>query len=498
MQNEKIAAYTSDGFEAMTHARMERESSQLAAAFLKHGLKVGDRVAILMENNLGWLSTALAIRRAGMLIVPLNWHLRIEEVQYVLANSDARALITSEAMVENAAQALRGLPEMELGLIWGEAQSGFVSISDALASIGDPPPVDEWDGGLMAYSSGTTGKPKGIIKARAPHRFGTPNALESLLVRTADIRPDTVYLCPAPLYHSAPINWSMTVLLSGGTVVLMPTFDAEAALAAIERFKVSIVQFVPTHMIRIEKLPAEVRERYDLSSLRCVVHAAAPCPPDVKRRMIEWLGPIILEYYAGSEGCGFTSITADEWLSHPGSVGRSKTGAIHIVDPETGDELPTGEVGLVYFEGGEGFRYHKDPERTRQNYHAKGWGTHGDLGRVDEDGYLYLSDRLTHLILSGGVNIYPQEVENILIDHPAIADVAVVGVPNEDMGQEVKAVVQLTEAGRQHPPAADEIIAYCREHLAGYKCPRSVDFTLALPRHPNGKLLKRELMDRYR
>ena len=493
-----FAAVMSNGSGTLGRAQLERDSVRFSHLLRSHGLGDGDRVAVLMENNLTWFLALLGIRRANMMAVPINWHLKPGEMNYVLADSDARAILTTDTLVDLATEALGTLPGIGLRLTNGPARREFLSLSDELDKHSDIASAHELDGGVMLYSSGTSGRPKGIIRPRPEVPFPTPNAIEALLTRKYGLDRDTVYLCPAPLYHAAPIGWSVAVMLAGGTVVIMPSFQPEATLAAIEQFKVTCAQFVPTHLIRMLKLPAETRLGYDLSSLKVVVHAAAPCPPEVKRQVIDWLGPVVYEYYSGSEGCGFTAIDSADWLAHPGSVGRSERGPIHIVDPESGNELGLGEIGLITFELGEPFRYHKDPERTRASVTAQGWGTHGDLGRVDADGYLYLSDRLSNLIISGGVNIYPQEVENVLVGHSAVADVAVIGVPNEDFGEEVKAVVELTAEARADPPRAEALIAFCKAELADFKCPRSIDFVDALPRHPNGKLLKRNLMDQYR
>jgi acyl-CoA synthetase (AMP-forming)/AMP-acid ligase II len=350
----------------------------------------------------------------------------------------------------------------------------------------------------MLYSSGTTGRPKGVRHPLEGLPIDAPGALVALASMLFGLNENTIYLSPAPLYHAAPLRYCMTIHRLGGTVVVMEHFDAEEALRDIEKYRVTGSQFVPTMFVRMLKLPDDVRLKYDVSSMKSAIHAAAPCPVEVKRKMIEWWGPVIHEYYAGTEGNGFCYVSSAEWLAHPGTVGRALVGEIHICG-ETGEELPVGEEGVIYFGGGAQFEYHNDPKKTAESRHPAHpeWSTLGDVGKLDSDGYLYLTDRKAFMIISGGVNIYPQEAENLLINHPKVADVAVIGVPNEDFGEEVKAVVQPAHWGDAGPALADELIAYCREHLSPIKCPRSVDFDPELPRHPTGKLYKRLIRDRY-
>ena len=320
--------------------------------------------------------------------------------------------------------------------------------------------------------------------------------LVNLLAPLFGYRRDCRYLSPAPLYHAAPLRHCMTVIKLGGSVFVMEHFDAERSLHWIAQLRITHSQWVPTMFVRMLKLPEDVRKRHDLSSMQVAVHAAAPCPVEVKQRMLDWWGPIVFEYYAGTENNGFCTITPQQWLQHQGSVGRACQGVLHICDEE-GNELPAGETGLVYFSDGPVFEYHNDPDRTAQTRNAKGWSTLGDIGRLDEEGYLYLVDRRAFMIISGGVNIYPQEAESVLIGHPKVADVAVIGVPSEDLGEAVKAVVQLLDPSAAGPAMEAELLAYCRQHLASFKCPRSVDFDAALPRHPTGKLYKQLLRRRY-
>jgi fatty-acyl-CoA synthase len=358
--------------------------------------------------------------------------------------------------------------------------------------------AEECEGREMLYSSGTTGRPKGIRKPLPATPLGDPAAApvqiaRGLLVR--GVRDGAVYLSPAPLYHGAPLIFSMSWQRMGATVIVMERFDARLCLELIERHRVSHTQMVPTMFIRLLRLPEEERARYDVSSLVDVVHSAAPCPVPVKRQMLQWWGPIISEYYSGTEDIGSTYITAQEWLEHPGSVGKPLE-PCHIVDAD-GAELPTGQAGVVYFAGGRGSEYHLDPAKTSAATHPQGWRTLGDMGYLDADGYLYLTDRQAHMIISGGVNIYPQEAENTLAAHPAIADVAVIGVPDAEMGEAVKAVVELVDPEGAGDELAAELIDWCHRELATYKCPRSVDFVAELPRDPSGKLYKRRLREQY-
>jgi fatty-acyl-CoA synthase len=375
---------------------------------------------------------------------------------------------------------------------------GFERYDDVIAATPSGALGDEREGREMLYSSGTTGRPKGVRKPLPNTPFGDPSAAPVQVaqgIARYGIGPGKVYLSPAPLYHAAPLVYSMSVHRVGGTVVVMERFDPQLCLDVIARHRVSHAQFVPTMFTRLLRLPEEVRADADLSSLEMVVHAAAPCPVTVKRQIIEWWGPIVHEYYAGTEDIGTTAITSQEWLAHPGSVGRPMD-EIHIVG-EDGEELPTGGAGVVYFAGGRPFEYHNDPEKTESISNSRGWRTLGDIGYLDRDGYLYLTDRLAHMIVSGGVNIYPQEAENVLIGHPGVADVAVIGVPDPEMGEAVLAVVQPTDPGSAGPDLEAELLAFCRGELATYKCPRRVDFVDELPRDPNGKLYKRHLRERY-
>jgi fatty-acyl-CoA synthase len=389
---------------------------------------------------------------------------------------------------------------VRLRLAFGGAVKGFDSYADALAGASAEPPATQPRGSDMLYSSGTTGRPKGI-KAPLPERqVDEPGDLLSLLLQHLyAFDADSVYLSPAPLYHAAPLRFSASVHALGGTVVVMERFEPVAALEAIERYHVTHSQWVPTMFIRLLKLDEQTRLRYDLSSLRAAIHAAAPCPAEVKKAMIEWWGPVIFEYYSSTEGIGMTFITSEESLNKPGSVGKPILGTMHICD-DAGDELPTGTVGTVFFEReGGGFTYHNDETKTRAAQHPANpsWVTTGDIGYVDEDGYLFLTDRKAFMIISGGVNIYPQEIEDQLALHPAVQDVAVIGIPDPEMGESVLAVVHPAPGVTPGEPLADELRAFLRERIAGFKVPRAFDFVDELPRTPTGKLVKGPLRDRY-
>jgi long-chain acyl-CoA synthetase len=481
----------------LTSAEMEDRSRRLAGLWRSRGLGRGDHVAALLDNRVAYFEVAWAALRSGLYLTPINWHLGPEEAAYVLADCGAGAVVSCAPL----SGLLAGLPEGTTAgvptrlVVGGEVEGWepYEAAVEAADPIGDD---DQPEGGLMFYSSGTTGKPKGILPPLRDVPFGTPGPLDMLVTGLFGFREGLTYLCPAPLYHAAPLAWSLVSQRLGGTVVVLERFDATDALAAIERHRVTHAQFVPTHFVRMLKLDPAVREAADLSSLEVAVHAAAPCPPEVKEAMLDWWGPIVHEYYSGSEGAGFTAIGPEEWRTHRGSVGRSLLGAVHIVGPD-GEDLPTGETGQIWFETRARFEYHGDPAKTAEAINEKGWATIGDIGYLDDEGFLYLTDRVAHTVISGGVNIYPREIEDVLVVHPDVLDVAVIGVPDEEMGERLLAVVQPAPGAEPGDALAAELQRHCRDHLASFKCPREVAFVAELPRLPTGKVRKSELRSRY-
>ena len=485
--------------EVIRYAEYEARTNRLAHLLRSHGLRRGDHYAILMENHPRYLETCGAGERSGLYYTPINSHLTPDEIAYILQNSESQVLITSAALRQAALAAMAEAPNVTLGLVVdpGAAGGTLKDYGEATAAFPSTPIADEWLGGPMLYSSGTTGRPKGIIRARPDVTPAEAASEPNFLIDQWHYRPGMVYLSPAPLYHSAPQGATGNTIRMGGTVIVMERFDAEELLALIEHHRVTHIQMVPTMFSRLLKLPDDVKGKYDLSSLEFVVHAAAPCPVPVKEQMIEWWGPIINEYYAATEGIGYTACNSEEWLAHKGTVGQVKLGEMHILDDDF-VECATGVPGTIFFKPPAPLQYWHDPEKVKSSSTPDGsMATVGDVGYVDADGWLYLTDRKTFMIISGGVNIYPQECENLLITHPKVADVAVFGVPNVDLGEEVKAVVEPMDGIAPTSDLAAELIAFCQQHLAKQKCPRSIDFEEHLPRLPTGKLYKRILRDRY-
>ena len=486
----------------VTHGELNDLSNQGAQLFRSLGLKPGDSIAFMLENHHLFFPIAFAAWRSGLRYTAISWRLQPAEVEYIVKDCEAKVFITSKFLEETAANLEEVLGGVKKFMLDGTSP-GYNSYEESIASMPEEPIEDECQGGSMLYSSGTTGTPKGIYRelqlnplpyTQEEDDLGLGRVVEG--VYGGD--ENTVYLSPAPLYHSAPLGFNTGFLSLGGTSIVMEKFDPEAALKAIQDYKVTHSQWVPTMFVRFLKTDESLRSAYDLSSHKVAIHAAAPCPIEIKENMINWWGPILFEYYAGTEFNGMTIVNSEEWMEHKGTVGRPLVGELHILDDE-GNELPSGEPGGIYF-GGEtatSFEYHNDQEKTQSAISKQGYSTLGDIGYVDDEGYLYLTDRKAFMIISGGVNIYPKETEDALIMHPKVADVAVFGVPHPEMGEEVKAVVQPANMSDIGEDLEAELIAFCKEKISHVKCPRSVDFEEELPRHPTGKLYKRLLKDRY-
>ncbi|MEM7020169.1 MAG: AMP-binding protein [Pseudomonadota bacterium] len=485
--------------ETVTYGELEARSCQLAQLMYDAGLRKGDHVAIFMENNPRYFEAYWAAIRSGLYFTTVNRYLSAEEAAYIIQDSQSRVVVTSAGLGDIAEELAGMIPSCPTKLMVDGVRPGYASYEDAIAAFPAEPLQEQPRGEVMLYSSGTTGRPKGIWRPLSGLQMTDSAQLYDLLKVLYSVNEDSIYLSPAPLYHAAPIGFSSSVQGLGGTVVVLEKFDALEALHALEKYKVTHSQWVPTMFSRMLKLPEADRNKFDLSSHEVAIHAAAPCPPQVKEEMIDWWGKIIYEYYGGTELNGMTFLNSEDWLTHRGSVGKPILGVIHVCDEE-GKELPVGEEGIVYFElPAMPFKYHNADEKTKSAQHPEhpNWSALGDVGKVDEDGFLYLTDRKDFMIISGGVNIYPQEIENMVITHPKVLDVAVFGVPNPEFGEEVKAVVQTVEGIEGSPELAQELIEFCREHIATYKCPRSIDFEAELPRLPTGKLYKRILRDKY-
>ncbi len=482
-----------------TFAQLNARANQLARALRSRGVKSGEAVALICANRREFAETQAAVQRSGLRLTPINWHLQQHEIQYILENCEARAVIADARFEASVGPAASGLDAVRARFAIGGAIPGFELYEQAVAKepAGDIP--DPELGTQMLYTSGTTGKPKGVYRRAGGSTRGngaTARAIGSVLSYQAG---KDAHLCTGPLYHAAPLAFSLLGPLSAGAhVVMMDGWDSEAALQLIERHGVTHTHMVPTMFHRWLSLPDDVRDKYDLSSLRVILHGAAPCPVPVKQALMDWLGPIVYEYYAATEGFG-SFVSPELWLERPGTVGRPDPGQVRILDDAGEGALP-GQVGRVFLKAPEQarFEYYGDAAKTREAYHEdSAYFTLGDMGYLDEDGYLFLADRSADLIISGGVNIYPAEVDAVLLTHPAVADVATIGIPNDDWGEEVRAVVVLQP---EHSPSTElvaDLLEHCRSHLAHYKCPRSVDFANDLPRYDTGKIYRRAVRDRY-
>ena len=494
---DKPAIIMAESGATRSFGELEANSNRAAQLYRACGLAFRDHMAFLLENSLDFYDVCFGADRAGLYYTAVPTKLTAPEIVYIVNDCGARLLVIGAAFAHMADDLRAACPKVERFFIIGAQAAGWQDWQAALAAQPSTPIADEVQGRDMLYSSGTTGKPKGVKRPLPGDAVGTPTLFFNNCRNYYSYDAGMVYLSPAPGYHAAPLRYTMVVPRVGGLLIVMQHFDAVRALQLIEKYRVTHSNWVPTMFVRMLKLPPEQRAGIDLSSHRVAIHGAGPVSAETKRQMIDWWGPILFEYYAASEGNGTTNITSAEWLQRPGSVGRATIGRPRVVDEESGEELPPGQSGLVYFSDAQPFEYHNDPEKTQAAYNAQGWSTLGDIGYLDDEGFLYLTDRKAFMIISGGVNIYPQEAENVLIQHPAVFDVAVIGVPNEDFGEEVKAVVQLADPAQAGPEMAQALIAFCRSRLSPIKCPRSIDFDPALPRHETGKLYKRLIKDRY-
>jgi long-chain acyl-CoA synthetase len=482
--------------EVVTYRQLDDRSNQVAQYLRSLGLRAGDTLGLFLDNGPRFLEICWGAHRAGLIYTAIAFRATAEEAAYILNDSAARMCLVSASKAPLAGELRRLSPKVDRWASVDGPIDGMVAWEGGTASMPARRIVDEQAGGDMLYSSGTTGRPKGIKTAPVGDDIETPPVLLASTRIIYGFDEDAVYLSTAPLYHAGPLRVAMVIQRLGGTCIFMEHFGAEAALQLISRYKVTHSQWVPTMFVRMLKLPPGVRAKYDVSSLKVAIHGAAPCAIPVKEQMIAWWGEVLFEYYTGTECNGYTSCTSAEWLQRKGTVGRATLGEVRILD-ESGVVLPPGETGAIYFADGPSFEYHNDPEKTAESRSPEGWTTLGDIGFLDEERYLYLTDRKAHTIISGGVNLYPQETENVLITHPKVADVAVIGVPNDDFGEEMKAVVQLSDPAAAGPELADELMAFCRARLSPLKCPRSIDFDANLPREPTGKLYKRLIKDRY-
>lgn len=496
-QGEKPAVVLAETGASMTYGELDAFANRLARLFQSLGLAAGEHVAYLLENRLECPAVQWGAHYAGLYYTFISTRLTASEALYIARDCGAKVLVVGDSLPAGFLEALQRQPDAPHVFTLDTEAPGVASLAKAMAGLSGAPLAGALEGSEMLYSSGTTGRPKGVKPALTGQPLGTTALVADLMARGFGVSAASVYLSPAPYYHAAPLKWVHGVTSLGGTAVLMGRFEAEGMLKAIERYRVTHSQSVPTMFHRLLSLPDEVKSRYDLSSQVAAIHAAAPCPIPTKQAMIEWWGPIVFEYYSCTEGIGMTFADSASWLSHAGTVGRALYGKLHIVG-EDGKEVPAGEEGLVCFSGTHPFSYHNDPDKTREAYVVDGWATVGDVGRVDADGFLFLTDRKSNMIISGGVNVYPQETENVLITHPKVFDVAVIGTPHADFGEEVRAVVQLEPGVVGDEALVAELIAFCRQQLSAIKSPRVIDFRETLPREPNGKLLKRLLRDEYR
>lgn len=496
---DKPAVIMAEDHEAVTYRELDERSMQLAQLWHAGGLRPGDHIAVFAQNHIRFMEIYWAAIRSGLYFTSINKYLTADEAGYILNDSGAKALVTTAELAEVATQLPPQAPRCHINLMIDGVAPGFESYETAIAASPARPLEQEPRGDYMLYSSGTTGRPKGVKRPLSGLQITDDVPWLTPLLNWLGYNPDVIGYSPAPMYHAAPLGFCAGTHMFGGTAVISRKFDAEAALDHIERYRITHSQWVPTMFVRMLKLPEAAREGRDLTSHRVAIHSAAPCPAEVKKAMMSWWGPVLYEYYGGTEMNGLTVVGPEDWLAHPGTVGSAFSGVLHICD-DAGAELPAGAIGNVYFELPQrSFGYHNDGAKTDSAFHPDHptWSTLGDVGYLDADGFLYLTDRASFMIISGGVNIYPQEIEDALITHPKVQDVAVFGVPNSDLGEEVKAVVQPAAGVEPGPDLEAELVAYAREKLAHYKAPRSIDFQAELPRLDTGKLYKRVLRETY-
>ncbi|HQQ63704.1 MAG TPA: acyl-CoA synthetase [Pseudomonadales bacterium] len=485
--------------ETITYQQLDQRSCQAAQLFRHQGLARGSHIAFLFDNHPRFFEVVWGAQRAGLYYTPISYYLQPDEIEYIINNCGAKILVVAAKFADKVRPILSRLPDVKAVYAVDESFDDLPRWEDEIAKMPAEPIADESEGREMLYSSGTTGRPKGIKFPLSDGGLGEPqDIVRSVgLAQFMGVNNDTIALSTSPLYHSAPLGFVVGCHRLGATVVIMEKFDEEKTLQLIEKYKVSYSQWVPTMFVRLLKLPEDVRNKYDVSSMKLAIHGAAPCPMEVKEKIIQWWGPVLWEFYSGSERNGIFMISSPEWLAHKGSVGKCVDAQVHIVDDETGEELPVGQIGTIYCSKGMQFDYHGDAEKKKSITIRDGWTTIGDVGYLDADGYLYLTDRKSYMIISGGVNVYPQETEDCLVTHPKVFDVAVFGVPHEEMGEEVKAVVQPANWDDAGPALEKELIDYCRSKISAIKCPRSIDFERELPREETGKLKKRLIKDRY-
>jgi long-chain acyl-CoA synthetase len=490
----KPAVINSTTGASISFLELEVKSIQLAHFFKSKGLKRGDHITLFTRNDIKFFEISWAAMRSGIYLTPANSWLKADELSYIINNSGADVIIADKSLEDICIDLSLNNEHEIFKLSFNGQIDGFHSYEEEISQFPTDPPIDNPKGTFMFYSSGTTGQPKGIKWPLLEEQIEEDHAHYLFHKELWDYDEHSISLVSSPLYHAAPAHMALTGHAFGGTVVMMPKFDAEDALRVIEKYKITHGQWVPTQFMRMYKLPEEVKSQYDVSSQKVITHAAAPCPVELKHKMIDWWGNIFYEYYSGSEGIGMTHADPDQWLKFPGTVGKPLMGIIHICDDQ-GQEVPPGEIGKIYFESDHEFNYHNDNkkrEKVKHSHHSS-WSSFGDIGYVNEEGYLFLTDRESFMIISGGVNIYPQEVENLLSMHEDVEDVAVIGIPDDDMGEQVKAFIKLSKSAEDRSNQEQYFIEYTRSHLANYKCPKSISFVDDLPRSDAGKLVKRYL-----